>query len=174
MKRSLFHIKDVRMQMPTTRAVGAFVVPLALALVLSPNFLPQFPHRGLVMLSFLAGSFASTGTYLHEVRRAFDFSSVRDEEVDRTARIEMLKLNYLTWYDALKLIVTVYLAIVGVYLVYGRQIITGNPVYVSSRLIFADYLVLFYTVFLIVGILGQIFGGMSDIQDQLLKIRAAK
>lgn len=130
------------------------------------------------MTSFLAGAFTSTGIYLCEVRRGFDFNFVRDEEVDRRARIEVLKLNYATWYDALKLIVTVYIAVVGVFLVYGRQILTtasgGDQVYVVSRLTFDGYFMIFYTIFLVVGILGPMFGAMSDIQDQLLKIRIAR
>lgn len=177
-KRSFFHAKDARLELPITRAVSSLLVPLAVAFALCPNFLPEFPHLGLVMMSFLTGAFTSTGIYLHEVRRAFDFSFVRDEEVDRRARIEVLKLNYATWYDALKLIVTIYIAIVGVFLVYGRQIMmttwSGNQVFVFSRLTFAGYFIIFYTIFLVVGILGQMFGAMSDIQDQLLKIRIAK
>jgi len=190
---SFIHVKDARLDLPMTRTVCAFIVPLALALVTSPNFttpfdlafifsptfLMAFPHAGLMEAAFVTATFSSTGTYIHNVRKIFDFGFVKDEGIDRGARIESLKVTYSTWYDALKLIVTIYLAIVGVFVVYGHQILlaiapVGNPYYVQSRIQFSDYFILYYTIFLIAGILAQLFGAMGDVQDQLLKIRSAQ
>lgn len=174
-KRSFVHVRNARLDLPVTRAIFAFVVPMIVALVLSPNFGPEFPHIGLMEYSFAAGAFSSAGTYLHNVRTVSDFSFVADKEMNETAKVEMLKLAHSTWSDSLKVIVAVYVAVVGVYVLNGYQ---GNLQAWQGNLTVAFWwtelglgVMLFYTAFLIFAILTQLFGGMADIQDQLLNIR---
>jgi hypothetical protein len=148
---------------------------MVVAFALSPNFLPEFPHIGLMVTSFVAGAFSCTGVYLHNLRGVLDFGFVKDKTIDETARIEMLKLTHSTWSDALKLLVTIFLGIAGLYVIYGYTLSLqgnlGNQVVAFWKSLFGLAFTVFYTIFLILGILVQLLGGMADIQDQLLNIR---
>ena len=175
MKRSIVHVRDARLDLPVTRAICAFLVPMIVALVVSPNFGPEFPHIGLMESSFAAGAFSSAGTYVHNLRSVSDFSFVKDKKIDKIARVETLKLAYSMWSDSLKVLVAIWVAIAGVYVLSGYQqslqMFGGNLTVAFWWTEFGISLMLFYTTFLIFGIILQLFGGMSDIQRQLISMR---
>ena len=175
LKRSFVHVKDAKLDLPVTRAICAFLVPMILALAVSPNFGPEFPHVGLMESSFAAGLFSSAGTLVHNLRSALDFSFVENKKMSEAAKVEMLKLAYSTWSDGLKVLVAVYVAVVGVYVLNGYQqrlqMFQGNLTVAFWWTAIGIGFMVFYTAFLIFGIVAQVFGGMADIKDQFLNLR---
>jgi hypothetical protein len=182
-ERSIVHLRNRKLDIPVTRAIWAFLVPIIVTLAISPNFLtvgmksipPEFPHRGLMENSLVAGLFCAAGTYIHNLRDTLDFSYVKNRKISEKARIEKLKVTHSSWSDALKLIVALYVGIAGVYLIYGGslglQSSGGNQAEAFARSTFGIVFTLFYSVFLAAGIIPQVLGGMSDIQEEFLNIR---
>jgi hypothetical protein len=183
-KRSLIHLRNPILNLPVTRAIWAFLVPIIVTLIISPNFLtagssvlPEFPHRGLMGVSFVAGLFCGAGTYIHNLRDVLDFSYVSDSGISDEAKIEMLKVTHSTRSDVLKLLVALYVGIAGLYLIYGwnlsLQASGGNVTEAFFRNAYGQLFILFYSIFLVAGIVAQLLGGMADVQDQLLNIRSS-
>ena len=125
--------------------------------------------------SLVAGLFCAAGTYIHNLRDTLDFSYVKNRKISEKARIEKLKVTHSSWSDALKLIVALYVGIAGAYLIYGGSLSLqssgGNQAEAFARSTFGIIFTLFYSVFLAAGIIPQVLGGMSDIQDEFLNIR---
>jgi len=150
------------------------LIPLLMAAALQPNFEPERPHLGLVATSFLSGIFAFGAVLIHNLRKSEGFEYVSDANIAVDARIEMLKLRHKVWYDALKLIVTVYLAVAAAVLLYGYGIahqVIEDPGQAWAVNWFIQYYMLYHTAFLIFGVIAELFHGMKETSGQLMSIR---
>ena len=121
-RTNLLRLRNEKYGSIVTQSVLIFLVRCSPAISLLWNFLPEFPHWGVLSASLKVGALTSIGMYLHNLRLHFDFNFVTDSSISVKARVESLKLWHAMWFDMLKILITGFVAIEGASLLSSYQL----------------------------------------------------
>jgi len=162
-----------RWNFPLARVVLTFVIPFAFYAILVPFFGPEIPHLGLFGFTFVLSGVATISSFVHNSRICSDVGFVNDDKIDNRAKIERLKLRHGTYFDLVKMLSTAFVAISGIVFFSSHELFlkfTENRIAAWRFYAVATVQMLFLTTFFLIGTVGELMKGMSEVEEQLSNV----